>query len=568
MRFNLTFVSFLITFPLLYLVPNYTFSQGNGTYVPLNKDVYHLIDRYEIKSGKMADEFYSSYKPYSRKSVVQLLNTLENDSSNIEFSKTDQFNLDYLRTDNWQYDTTGSETALSKAPTLKHFYRTKSDFYSVDSKAFKLRVNPTMHVQAGKDNSFAGSLYTNTRGITVEGMIDDKIGFYTFMADNQIIFPSYVQTFVDSNGVVPGQGFLKPIGSKANSGDFFTARGYFTFNVSKHIDVQFGHDRQFVGNGYRSLILSDFSPNYMFLKFSTQIWKFKYTNLFTEMSAEIKGVLGDRILNKKYLAFHHLSLNVTKNLNLGLFEANPYGRDNGSVELQYLNPIIFYRSVEQQLGSGDNAILGADFKYNFMNHFSAYGQVVLDEMIVSKFRAGGGAWENKQAFQLGGKYIDAFGISNLDFQIERNYIRPFVYSHKDNYRSYSHYNQALAHPIGSSVKEVLLIGRFQPIPQLELKGRIMLASFAQDTGSTNFGTNVLRDYSSYGNLLGHFTAEPTRVDLRKIDLIATFQVKQNIFLDATITKRTTTSALPQYNSDATIISGALRWNIRDRRHDF
>jgi hypothetical protein len=29
--------------------------------------------------------------------------------------------------------------------------------------------------------------------------------------------------------------------------------GYFTFGVTKYIDVQFGYDKNFIGNGYRSL---------------------------------------------------------------------------------------------------------------------------------------------------------------------------------------------------------------------------------------------------------------------------------------------------------------------------
>ncbi len=557
-------VNILTTFLTLLIVPFAINAQS--PYVPLNNDVYHLIDRYEIRSGKFADEFYSAYKPYKRSAVIDLVKDIK-DSTDLELSKTDKFNLQYLEVDNWQYlDSSGVE--MSEKPIFKHFYKTKSDIYSVDKDGLKLRFNPVMYLGAGRDNTYNGNLFINTRGIAVEGSIDDKVSFYTFMTDNQMIAPNYVEEYVDAHQILPGEGFHKRIGGADNTNDFLTARGYINFKILKHIDFQFGHDKQFIGNGYRSLILSDFSNNYLFMKLNTQIWKFKYTNLFTEMNSEVKGIGGDRVLNKKYLALHHLSLNVTKNFNLGIFEANPYGRDNGSVELQYLNPIIFYRSVEQQIGSNDNAIIGADFKYNFLNHFSAYGQVVIDELLIGNLRSNRGSWTNKQAVQLGLKYVDAFGISNLDLQVERNYIRPFVYSHKDMYRNYTHYNQELAHPMGANLREVILMGRYQPIPRLELKGRIMMVTFGQDTGSTNYGNDVRIDYTRHGSDNGHFTAERIRTDLTKIDLTATYQVKQNIFLDLSLTKRTTSSALARFNSDATIMSGALRWNIRERRHDF
>ncbi len=48
------------------------------------------------------------------------------------------------------------------------------------------------------------------------------------------------------------------------------------------------------------------------------------------------------------------------------------------------NPVIFYRSVEQALGSPDNAFLGFDFKVKFAKHCQIYGQFLLDEFNFSK----------------------------------------------------------------------------------------------------------------------------------------------------------------------------------------
>ena len=56
---------------------------------------------------------------------------------------------------------------------------------------------------------------------------------------------------------------------------------------AKYLDFQFGYDKNFIGNGYRSLFLSDFGNSYLFLKINTRIWKFNYLNLFMELTPQL-----------------------------------------------------------------------------------------------------------------------------------------------------------------------------------------------------------------------------------------------------------------------------------------
>ena len=49
-------------------------------------------------------------------------------------------------------------------------------------------------------------------------------------------------------------------------------------------------------------------------------------------------------------------------INIGLFESIVFSRPN-HFELQYLNPVIFYRTVEQMVGSPDNAMIGAGHEH-------------------------------------------------------------------------------------------------------------------------------------------------------------------------------------------------------------
>ncbi|OUJ71675.1 hypothetical protein BXP70_21175 [Hymenobacter crusticola] len=565
-------------------------TQG-ATYVPLDQDVYRLIDRYAIKYGPdTLNDPHTSVRPYSRVSVARLAQRIVHDSTaGASLSAADRFNARYLLRDNWHY--TPQDSALgqnqSRRPILKNFYRNQSDLFHVATPDFTLRVNPVLLLQAGKDNELGGLRYVNTRGIQVEGVIDQRLGFYTFLADNQMAVPGYVQRRIDRDRAVPHEGYWKPFKGKTDQYDFFSARGYVTYAATKHINVQLGHDRNIIGNGYRSLILSDYSAPYFFLKLNTRIWKLNYQNLFAEMTASGKyterGVTPDTVFQKKYFALHHLSLDVTPNFNIGVFESEVFSRRKGNFELQYLNPIIFYRAIEQHIGSEDNAILGLDFKWNIKHRAQLYGQLILDEFVLSEIRSGNGWWANKQAVQLGGKLLDVAGISNLDIQGEFSYIRPYTYQHEDRFRNYQHYQQPLAHPMGANLYELLGIISYQPsvLPRLNLVAKGIYTVQGTDyLGANNtllnYGGNVLLPYTvrptdANGNVLeyGFRVGDGNKTRLLHTDFTATYQVRHSVWLDAKLIARHQTSALPTTaKTNEVFATLALRWNIAQRLHEF
>lgn len=544
----------------------YSFSLvAQSVYAPLNKDYYHLLERYEIQYGKFAEGFHSHIKPYERKSIAQFADSVSLEVSDL--SERDRFNLDYLRNDNWEW--TDSAQNDSRKPIFGTFYEKKSDLYQYRSDEFEVHVNPVLYLGIGVARNEDETPYINTRGVELRGMIAKKIGFYTFLADNQALFPEYARERVAAFNAVPNEGYFKPF--KTNGVDFITARGYITFSPVKPVQVQFGHDRVFIGNGYRSLILSDFSNNYLFLKLNTRVWRINYQNIFAQMNADILTFV-DAVYPKKYFAFHHLSVNVGKNVNVGLFESIVFGREdstgNGSFDLNYLNPIIFYRSIEQQLGSGDNALLGLDFKWNFLRRFQLYGQLMLDEFLLGEIRAMDGWWANKQAFQLGAKYIDVANVRNLDAQLEANIARPYTYTHETPYTSYAHYNQPLAHPLGANFYELIGILRYQPINRLNLTGKLIVARYGADSTTTNWGGNVRLPYQTREREYGNEIGQGIKTNLVFGDLTATFQLRHNLFIDVRQMVRRLESDIAARSQTTVFSSLAIRWNIPQRLQEF
>lgn len=545
---------------------------AQSSYAPLNEDYYHWIDRYEIKTGRIMPQIHTAVKPYKRSAIAAYVDTLSNQG--FFSSKGDQFNVEYLRNDNWEFSRPDSDE--SKNPILKAFYRKKSDLYHVDEEAFDLHVNPVLYFGYGNDSRRDDGLIVNTRGIEVRGMVDKKVGFYSYLTDNQAVLPSYVWEQMATYPVIPHEGFWKEY-KEGKGVDFLQARGYITFEATRHINMQFGHDRFFVGNGYRSLIFSDFAPPAWFLKGNVNVWKINYLFLVNQMTADVVGSLGGLRdtpggYPNKFNALHHLSINIGKKLNIGVFEAVVFSADDSTgtdhFRLDYLNPIIFYRAIEQQNGSTDNVLLGFDFKWNAARKISFYGQILLDEFVLDNIRDGNGWWANKFAIQGGAKYIDAFGVPNLDLQGEVNIIRPYTYSHTTNYGSYSSYRQPIAHPLGANLTELVGILRYQPLPRLNIVGKLVLTQTGRDTTGVNWGGDILKNSQTHQQNFNNETGQGVKNDLIFGSLSLSWMLKHNLFIDANLIVRKSESPVSLYNNNTTITSLALRWNIPKRLYEF
>ncbi len=556
----------------VFFYPLYIFSQT--TYIPEGSKAYDLIDRLEIKQEKNTNLNFSTLKPYSRRAVVheaEYIDSMNNvntesltGSSDELVSKTnltpiDKYNIHSLLMDNSEWVTGSKESFESKNPILKTFYTTKPNLLEVDVPDFFLAVNPVIDFQVGSESGNNESLYYNKRGVTLGGRIANKIGFSTTITDNQERGPSFFENRVTEFNAVPGVGFYK--GFKKKGYDYFDGRGYFTFNVTKYIDVQFGYDKNFIGNGYRSLFLSDDGDSYLFLKLNTKIWKFDYQNLFMELMPQfVKN--GDNLLDRKYAAMHHLSMNVTKWLNVGLFEGVIFGRKN-RFDFEYLNPIIFLRHIEGTVGSPDNAVAGFDFKANAAHHFQFYGQLLLDEFLVHEITKNDGYWANKFGYQLGVKYIDAFKINNLDLQLETNRVRPFTYSHSDSIANYTHYNQPLAHPLGANFQEWIGILKYQPTPKWYVNARVIYYDQGLDSMGLNFGSNPFELYQTRAMDRGNFVGTGRKVKCLNAALTLSYELRENLFIEGNVLYRKYTG-LDNSNS----FNIGIRWNAARRDYNY
>lgn len=546
-------------------------ASAQSDYIDLGNKQYQLLDRLDIRTQGDSILGFTFVKPYNRKKITERILWLDSMASKgtlpFALTSTDQYNIRRLLSNNWEW-APDRTPITSKRSLFGVFYKNPGALYAVNTPDFKLVINPVMNLQYGSANDGTGSIFQNTRGVVLRGSIGNKLGFYTYLTDNQERDPAYVRDFVAHHDAVPGAGFYKHY--NRNGYDYFDARGGISFNAAKYFDIQFAYDKLFIGNGFRSLFLSDFSSNYLYLRISTRIWKFDYENIFAQTIGPFPpyGLDGKRTIRpQNYMMMHHLSLQVTKWLNLGFYE-NIMENGNHGFQLSYLNPVIFYRSIEQQLGSVGKANVGFEAKANIAKSVQLYGQLLINEFVTKEvFNYSRGNYANKQALQLGMKYIDVLHVKNLDLQLEANFVRPYTYTNYDSVTNLTHYRQPLAHPLGANFREYIGIARYQPHPRVYLTGKFMYHLQGLDSAGVNMGGDISHSYTTRPRDYGFYIGTGTPVRSTFASIAASWELIENVFLDCNATYRTY-RVKDQPANNTFFYSVGFRMNIRPREFNF
>lgn len=333
----------------------------------------------------------------------------------------------------------------------------------------------------------------------MEGRLGQQFSFYTTLVESQARFAAHVNHLTLRSEVVPGYWLRKDFRERAS--DFAYAAGEIAFTASKFFHFRLGRGKQFLGEGYRSMLLSDNSVNYPFFRIETTVGKIKYVNLWAVMNdIRPEVALAEDVYAKKYLSMHYLSLNIGQRWNVGLFEGIMWGDELNrfGFDVNFFNPVILYRPVEFSQGfAGGNILFGFNTSYQLPGGIKAYGQLAIDEFNFEILRDWEKkSWLNMMAWQLGVKWGDALGIRNLFLRAEYNAARPHTYSHRTILTNWGHYAQPLAHPLGGNFREVLLQANYR-WQRLQVNAALHTALLGRDEDDTeNWGGDIYKSFNS------------------------------------------------------------------------
>lgn len=344
----------------------------------------------------------------------------------------------------------------------------KENFLIFEGKDFWCSVDPIVDLEFGSDLSLDSleRMYWNTRGLRVQAKFFNKVGFTSTFHENQAVVPFYQSSYfedhgeffpgstgtsyIQTNAVIPGYARTKPFKQK-NGYDFGNAQGTVSYVPNANLNFQIGNGNQFIGNGYRSLLLSSYAVNYPFGKIEANLLngRIQYNAIYAiHQNLYRLGTYTtpEATFERKIGTYHYLDFAVNENLQIGLFEGSHFKRSDslGTTQPDFLfaNPILGVNTLVNGFeNEGFYSILGINTSFSFGGN-RIYGQVVIDKSKIA-------------GTQLG---IKAYNLifPNLDFSAEYNYVQLNTYLSTEKRYNYSHYNLPLAHPLVAGFNELTL----------------------------------------------------------------------------------------------------------------
>jgi hypothetical protein len=367
-----------------------------------------------------------------------------------------------------------------------------------DVPLFRLYIDPMLNLQYSKLMSDTSSemLYINSRGVTARGDIGTKVSFETSFMENQAFLPAYQDSFALKYKVIPGMGRWKKF--KTTGYDYAMASGMISWSLCRYFNIQVGHGKHFVGDGVRSLLLSDNAFNYPYARFTGWIGQNKniqysviYASLMNLEYSSVAPPAGtEPLFKKKSAVFHHISWKFLRTFEVSVFQGGIYKQVNDSnrqnLDFWYFNPLIGASAIANKLNNDNNYLIGATFRADIYRMFTLYGQVMFDEFNSNDASNPG---KLKYGYQIGAKYFNAFTVKHLHLRVEYNTVNPYSYATGSPEYSWSHYNQALAHPLGANFKE-LNASLYYKIGSFFLNVNYFTARANADIGLVNAGQNI------------------------------------------------------------------------------
>ena len=242
------------------------------TNLPLNRQLY---DNYERHLNKKDVPFHTAMKPWLEGEIAEFVNY---DSLLHAELKTDEFIAKRRHPRTWEK-------------------MIKSHFLKVKKEDYFLAADALFDLQLGLDLASGSRVSVNTRGARLMGHLGKNFSFRTGFYETQLLPANYIKQYILADTIVPGQGGGRNF--KGTGVDVTSAFGYISWQMNKFFHVQAGHGKHFIGNGYRSLLLSDNSFDYPFIRIETSVWNIKYTNIYTQfIDLKNRSIELERLLQK------------------------------------------------------------------------------------------------------------------------------------------------------------------------------------------------------------------------------------------------------------------------------
>ena len=409
----------------------------------------------------------------------------------------------------------------------------------------------------------------NTRGYEVSGNIGSKFYFETNFYENQGRFPGYVDSLVRRTKVIPRQASYKNALGDGPGFDFNYSSARLVYTPTKHLLFDLGYNnKNFIGDGYRSLLLSDWTIPYPYFRTSLTFGKFQYSAMWSQYLVRLTQLAGTPYYAlghaRKWSQTYLLDYAITNKFSAGIFNSVVWAGSNyyksSDIDITYASPIIFAHSGKSKKGDDNNELVGLNLKYTFLPKANLYGQLALDKT--------GSDADNRYAFQVGARFWDFLKVANWNALLEFNTARPYTYSSGNEHAVYTGANLPLAHPLGANFREVIGVTDYA-FKNWWFRLEAFAAQQGLDStgGITNYGSAPLNTSVMYpSGTIKTTQGIKTNIYYGDLRIAYVLNPKTNLRLETGFTYRRESNALTTWEDKYVYIG--VRMSFRNLVYDF
>ncbi len=400
-------------------------------YVEAQNKIYFFLERMNAK-GLL--ENYDSFEiPKKRSEIKRQLQILK-EKINL-LSATDKKKLDYFCAE-FSFDITRKTDKFVSLYDNSFAYltdatRRKFLYFAADSSLGSVFVNfigRTDYIRKNTDE-----LNGNVFPFIFGGEIDLTFGKY-FGAKLQATNGGYFgekKLLFDEAPFKYNFKFTETSDENVGSEFFDETEGYFTAQT-EYADFKIGRDRLNFGYGKIKTVFGNNSPRFDYLSANFRYKNFRISFLHGKLLGYINTLMNPnsgetiKLINDKWVAYHRFALDISKGTQIGAGETVIYyGR---SLDLSYLNPFAFYKSVEHANQDRDNSMLFFDFaSSDLISGAIFYFTWLIDDMDFTKL--GTDWYGNNFLWNAGFSFSPGFMPSDL-ISAQVVSVDPYFYTHK------------------------------------------------------------------------------------------------------------------------------------------
>lgn len=398
-------------------------------FVPVSHPVYDFLNL-ELVKGYL-NHYSLANLPLQRNEVIEMLQLIKNNSqklSNNEINTLEKYMVEFEIEPRKNAIVFSSSSDSDRVISSLFFSDREKLVYRYSDSTNRVELYPLASMDFYSVSSDTGNVHAllGNAGFRLQGTLSDCFGFGLQVTNGSLLSGNREAAFIDEK-------YAKNVKFSLLNSDVDVTESFVNYN-NDWFRASISRQTRIIGTGIsQHLVVNSTSPQFDAVSLGASFKSFSYEFLYGSLlgiNDSLPFQSGFQYeIPPKYLVMHRFALKPSWG-EFAFWESIVYsGRQ---IDLAYLNPLSFFKSLEHALHDRDNSIMGIEATVRPFDGVQLMGNFLLDDIIFGDI--GTGYWSNKTAVNFGVLYSLPFSAI-AGFEYSR--VEPYTFTHFNYQNSYT-----------------------------------------------------------------------------------------------------------------------------------